>query len=208
MRRLLYLAVLSMLAVAMTASVAVAQDNLNCDDFGSQAEAQQNLRDNPSDPNGLDAENDGVACETTDYDNQARDEAPVEGSVSPDGDLDCEDFATQEEAQAEFDLDPSDPNNLDADNDDMACEDSLPSGSSTGANGMTGDEDPADNVSESVATADDQYADDDQYAGEDQYADGGDVAELPDTGGLPLLPVAGGLVVASLGGLLLKRRLS
>lgn len=38
------------------------------------------------------------------------------------GDLDCADFATQEEAQAEFDADPSDPNGLDADNDGIACE--------------------------------------------------------------------------------------
>jgi Excalibur calcium-binding domain len=39
----------------------------------------------------------------------------------------CSDFATQEEAQAVLDSDPSDPNNLDSDNDGIACED-LPSG--------------------------------------------------------------------------------
>src|SRR5919107_810226 len=39
----------------------------------------------------------------------------------------CSSFATQEEAQAEFNRDPSDPNNLDGDNDGIACED-LPSG--------------------------------------------------------------------------------
>lgn len=38
------------------------------------------------------------------------------------GDLDCADFATQAEAQAEFDADPSDPNGLDADSDGIACE--------------------------------------------------------------------------------------
>jgi hypothetical protein len=43
-------------------------------------------------------------------------------------DLNCENFATQEEAQAEFDADTSDPNGLDGDNDGQACEDSLPSG--------------------------------------------------------------------------------
>jgi hypothetical protein len=37
-------------------------------------------------------------------------------------DLDCADFTYQEEAQAIFDQDPSDPNNLDADNDGIACE--------------------------------------------------------------------------------------
>jgi LPXTG-motif cell wall-anchored protein len=39
------------------------------------------------------------------------------------GDLDCDDFDTQAEAQAEFDDDPSDPNGLDADGDKLACED-------------------------------------------------------------------------------------
>jgi hypothetical protein len=39
----------------------------------------------------------------------------------------CSDFTYQEDAQAVFDRDPSDPNNLDADNDGIACE-NLPSG--------------------------------------------------------------------------------
>jgi hypothetical protein len=42
-------------------------------------------------------------------------------------DQDCSDFTTQAEAQAVYDQDPSDPNNLDADNDGKACE-SLPGG--------------------------------------------------------------------------------
>src|SRR4051812_28924066 len=53
-----------------------AQDLLNCDDFDSQAEAQANLRENPSDPNKLDEDegaDDGIACETNSYDNPARD---------------------------------------------------------------------------------------------------------------------------------------
>lgn len=40
--------------------------------------------------------------------------------------LDCVDFATQGEAQAVYDQDPSDPNDLDGDDDDEACE-TLPS---------------------------------------------------------------------------------
>lgn len=44
-------------------------------------------------------------------------------------DLNCSDFATQAEAQAEFNRDTSDPNGLDgSDNDGLACE-SLPGGS-------------------------------------------------------------------------------
>lgn len=40
-------------------------------------------------------------------------------------DLDCSDFSTQAEAQAVLDADLSDPNNLDSDDDQEACE-SLP----------------------------------------------------------------------------------
>ena len=46
------------------------------------------------------------------------------------GDLDCKDFATQEEAQAVLNEDSSDPNGLDADNDGVACE-ALPRDSSS-----------------------------------------------------------------------------
>jgi Excalibur calcium-binding domain len=51
----------------------------------------------------------------------------------------CSDFATQEEAQAELDRAPSDPNNLDADNDGIACE-NLPSdgNGTTTTTGTTG----------------------------------------------------------------------
>ena len=58
------LAALGLLAVAApTASAASSTDRLNCSDFVSQAAAQANLRANPSDPNRLDADNDGIACE-------------------------------------------------------------------------------------------------------------------------------------------------
>jgi hypothetical protein len=54
-----------------------------------------------------------VACETYPY---------SDGGGNDSGDLDCADFATQEEAQAVLRRDPSDPNGLDADNDGIACE--------------------------------------------------------------------------------------
>ena len=38
--------------------------DLDCSDFASQAEAQEVLDDDPSDPNGLDADSDGEACES------------------------------------------------------------------------------------------------------------------------------------------------
>jgi Excalibur calcium-binding domain len=52
----------------------------------------------------------------------------------------CSDFTYQEEAQAVFDRDPSDPNNLDADNDGIACESlpSRPNGTTTTTGTTTG----------------------------------------------------------------------
>jgi hypothetical protein len=58
----------------------------------------------------------------------------VGGGAFAQQDLNClEDFRFQEEAQAEFDSDPSDPHDLDADNDAIACEDLPSSGTEDGA---------------------------------------------------------------------------
>lgn len=109
-------------------------------------------------------------------------------------DLNCEDFATQAEAQAALDADPSDPNNLDADDDGIACEDAgLPSG---GGGGMTTPEPTT------PAGDDAQYG---QPAGT-ELESGGDLS-LPDTGGASLIvpgSFAGALLIA--GGLLMRRR--
>ena len=48
------------IAFAGTASAA----DLNCSNFSTQQEAQNVLIQDPSDPNGLDADGDGIACET------------------------------------------------------------------------------------------------------------------------------------------------
>ena len=66
------------------------------------------------------------------------------GSARAQNDLDCSDFNTQEEAQAELDKDSSDPNNLDGDNDGIACE-NLPHSDGGGENTVgenTGDNEP------------------------------------------------------------------
>lgn len=125
MRRLLLLLAALAMVMLVAAPAAMAQsDDLDCADFDSQADAQAELRSDPSDPNGLDAEDDGVACETSPYPaGSPRDETPVRPARSPDGDLDCEDFATQEKAQIVYDRNPSDPNALDDDSDGEACED-------------------------------------------------------------------------------------
>ena len=53
-------------------------------------------------------------------------------SPSGSGTFDCSDFATQEEAQAMYAADPSDPNGLDPDGDGVVCEE-LPAGEATTA---------------------------------------------------------------------------
>jgi hypothetical protein len=71
---------------------ALAQDEFDCASFNSQAEAQAELRSDPSDPSGLDGPigtasdgTSGVACEVYPYDDPARDETPVDvdGSSPP-----------------------------------------------------------------------------------------------------------------------------
>lgn len=87
---------------------------------------------------------------------------PMSGTALAQQDLDCSDFATQAEAQAEFDADPSDPNRLDADNDSLACED-LPGGDGTSVGG-----DAAAPVPESSNTEDDDGAAPTTGGGDDQ----------------------------------------
>ena len=77
------------IAYEQTTEPAYAQDDspptgLDCDDYNSQAEAQAALRADPSDPNVLDEDegpDDGIACETTAYDDPTRDEIPVAAAV-------------------------------------------------------------------------------------------------------------------------------
>lgn len=137
-------------------------------------------------------------------------------------DLNCEDFATQEEAQAEFDADTSDPNGLDGDNDGQACEDSLPMGGD-----IQPPNDPPPPVEDPLACEGirGQAAFEECKAAQDQYPQEPEppvVVEpepptpvtpnptatseaLPDTGGASLVALgAGALLVA--GGLMLRRR--
>lgn len=132
-------------------------DDLDCEDFATQEEAQAVLDDDASDPNNLDPNLDGIACallpsvedssvafaqdaadapaEETD-DRAARraarqaqreQDAAAENPDAQDAaSLTCNDFFTQEEAQAAFDDDPEGQAALDQDGDGLACGD-LPS---------------------------------------------------------------------------------
>lgn len=57
----------ALVILLVLAAPAFAQDDLNCADFDSQAEAQAHFDSDPSDPDGLDADNDDEACEEHDY---------------------------------------------------------------------------------------------------------------------------------------------
>ena len=117
------------------------QPDLTCSDFASQDEAQAILDADPSDPHGLDTDLDGIACETPLVAPAERDAARAqraqreeraarEPAATPPAagaqDLDCVDFAFQEDAQAVYDGDPRDPYNLDPTGDGFACS-TLPS---------------------------------------------------------------------------------
>ena len=51
--------------ITATPAFAASSDDLDCPDFTSQEQAQGVYDSDPSDPNGLDREGDGIACETS-----------------------------------------------------------------------------------------------------------------------------------------------
>jgi hypothetical protein len=221
---LLAATVLVFCGVLLTATPSEAQD-LDCSDFDSREDAQEELERNPGDPSNLDNDNDGIACESL----------PSRGGEGGDangtsGDLDCSDFGSQEEAQNELEDNPSDPNNLDADNDGTACE-SLSSGSADGndeadrwatpgtqedQDGEGGDGTPA---SQSTARAGGAFAQSSSEEGTTERRNRGrrdrvvkgtvPNKPLPPTGGLPGYVAVTGPLLASVGllgiGLLVRR---
>jgi hypothetical protein len=101
-------------------SASAQEDLYDCPDFEYQEDAQAVYDRDPSDPYGLDDDDDGIACDQ--LPRRGGDEPPGGETTAAMEELDCADFATREEAQAELDADPSDPNDLDADDDGEACE--------------------------------------------------------------------------------------
>ncbi|MBY5162599.1 excalibur calcium-binding domain-containing protein [Salsipaludibacter albus] len=99
--------------------------------------------------------------------------AAVTGTAASAQDLDCDDFATQAEAQAAYDDDPSDPNGLDADDDGIACESYFDDGDGA-EDGDDGDDSDSDD-----GDSDDDGSDD----GSDDGDDGSDDTVMP-TGGV------------------------
>lgn len=197
MRRFMLLAALCAALVLALAPTVMAQQDVDCGYFATQEEAQQFLL--PGDPNGLDADNDGTACDNlpsggtggTTPQPTAPTQYATPTAPTPSGDLDCADFASQAEAQATFDADPTDPNGLDADGDGIACEETFSAPPTVAAPPTEQYEQP---VTQTVTAS--------QPTTQTTTA-------LPATGGLPLVPLAGasllGLGVAVL---MLKKRVS
>jgi hypothetical protein len=108
------------------------ENDLTCSDFASQAQAQAVFDADPTDPHGLDLDLDGVACEIpfitpVDETDAVEENRAAASPAPPEGlDVDCSDFAFQEEAQVVYDRIPGDPYNLDPSGDGYACS-SLPS---------------------------------------------------------------------------------
>ncbi|GAB3107411.1 hypothetical protein GCM10027055_02890 [Janibacter alkaliphilus] len=129
--------------VAAAQSAPAAANDKNCEDFSSQPEAQAHLDGQVGDPDVLDRDNDGLACDDYDYGSTGTEASDASGSsvtvaaASDDDsadvtvgasadDKDCADFATQAEAQTFFTSNggpASDSHRLDADDDGIACED-------------------------------------------------------------------------------------
>lgn len=123
-----------------------ASDDLDCEDFQTQEEAQATLDADPDDPNNLDPNGDGIACGllpaaadlASDATAAQSADQPTEGdnanqrserrrnrdrqNNAQETEVACTDFATQEEAQAAFDEDPEGMATLDPDGNGIACE--------------------------------------------------------------------------------------
>ncbi len=159
-------AALAITTAAPGTAGAQALDDQDCSNFIYQDDAQRHLNADPSDPDNLDFDDDGFACEDelpqllasgpqslfipTSGPAPAPRPAPlpltaqqqVPPPVVPIGpdDQDCASFANQDDAQDHLNADLSDPDRLDEDGDGFACE-SLRRRS--GAPGFTGDKDAA-----------------------------------------------------------------
>ena len=225
MKRLGFLAALSMLTMLILAPAALAQSRgpsgadgtYNCSDFDTQQQAQAYFEaNNPqADPDGLDADGDLVACES--LPSGAAEDGTMMGGSSVDPfeeaiddssgtaggggfgtaatgngdieDLDCVDFATQEAAQANLNANPSDPNNLDADDDGIACERTIDAADAVQFEDGTGF-----SITGPPATGGDTGGD---VAETPVTTDGTQMQEMPDTGGPGLLAPLAVLLIGS-----------
>lgn len=178
------------------AAPALAQDDLNCGDFATQAEAQAEFEAHDEDVYNLDGDADGIACEALPSGQDGGGGGTEDGAAQDD--LNCEDFATQTEAQAEFESHDEDIYNLDADADGIACE-ALPAGDNGGGGG-TGDG-AADSDQTGGQAEDDEQVEKVPEGG--VQTGGGSTAGLEHAG---LLGLGTAMIVAAGGGLIASRK--
>lgn len=96
---------------------------LDCEDFATQRGAQKTLEmelAEEEDRFNLDPDNDGIACETSQ--DRGAEDGTVLGADTGGDRRDCIDFPSQKAAQSFLKADPSDPYDLDIDNNGVACE--------------------------------------------------------------------------------------
>ncbi|UUI39441.1 excalibur calcium-binding domain-containing protein [Oceanobacillus oncorhynchi] len=102
-KRLTLVAFLAVLFMFGTTPSVFAADDLNCSDFDTQPEAQAHLDADPSDPDGLDRDKDGIACEnlpqgdSTASNNDANESEEASEDTSTDESTSSEDAAASEE---------------------------------------------------------------------------------------------------------------
>jgi len=121
-------------AGSATSSPSPSFSDRDCSDFDSQPEAQEVLEDDPSDPNGLDGDYDGVACEELPggaSSASASASPSASSSASPSGGGGSRNVGARAPSGGDIDCDqvngpiptpPGDPDNLDGDGDGLACE--------------------------------------------------------------------------------------
>lgn len=111
------LAILPSLVAWLT--VPVTAPAFTCDTFRYQEQAQAILAEDPVDPYGLDHDGNGLACDSLPL---AGDLAALPEPRPGQGfDLDCLDFAFQDQAQRVYEAAAGDPHGLDPTNDGIAC---------------------------------------------------------------------------------------
>lgn len=229
MRKLLLSSALCAMALLATApaSWAITYSVSSCAEITTQESAQATLDDpnygmygGDGDELNLDPDGDGIACNNPG--NFVGGEGVEEPEAATQGDLDCADFASQAEAQAVFDADPTDPNGLDADGDGVACEsdtEGVPEPGTIGqaygyqypsqddAAGANDAEEPtgagASRIPE-AEVAEEGGASSPEDSGEGETSSSSGINELPATGGVSLALGTGVLLLLS-GGLVARR---
>ncbi|WP_087974212.1 excalibur calcium-binding domain-containing protein [Oceanobacillus rekensis] len=112
--RLTLAVLLSVLFMFGTAPSVFANDNLNCDDFDTQPEAQAHFDADTNDPDGLDRDKDGIACEnlpdgdSTASSNDDASEENTDESAEASEDASTDESASSEEVTSSDDAATSD----------------------------------------------------------------------------------------------------